>query len=408
MKNILLIIPYGSVGGMERLALTFYDYYKTLGYGVKAVKIVKLRNDIINFGGDEFFLSDKDLNEFSFQGRLKFYLKIPGMLRKIIKQEKISHSIAFGDMANVFSSLTFTNEFKIASIHALKSVEFLNDTFLNKIFKLSFKTSYRNFDKVVCISEAIKKDLIANCGFRFVSKLQVIYNPHDVTELNRLSVMPLDFPKEEEWFSKPVIVFVGRLSMQKSPWHLINAFAIFLKNGYDAHLLFIGDGDPAVENHIRNQIQLLQIGSSVFFAGRKSNPYKYLKKSKLLALSSYYEGTPNVIVEAIAVGVPVVSSLCTDGILELMSLEKLDDNGGKIYTETGIITANFFKGSLAIPESAAFTPEEKMMASAFEEIFQDNRYSENLVANQKNILRKFNLDQVANDYLSPLLAGAAK
>jgi len=402
MKKILLIMPYGSVGGMERLALTFYNYYKSQGFEVKAVKIVKLRNDIINFGEDEFFISDKDLHEFTFQERLKFYLKIPGMLRKIIKQQDTTHSIAFGDMANIFSSLTFTREFKIASIHALKSVEFLNNTFLNKIFKLGFKTSYYNFDKVVCISEAIKKDLIENCGFPYRSKLQVIYNPHDINELSRLAELPLDHSEEENIFSKPVIAFIGRLSMQKSPWHLINAFALLLKQRPDTQLLFIGDGDINVEIYVRKRISNLGIVENVSFIGRKSNPYKYLRRAKLLALSSYYEGTPNVIVEAVALGIPVVSSLCTDGILELMSLRQKEIKDKKIYTETGIVTPNFFEGSLEIPENVDFTLQEEIMAEAFGEIIKTTFFSENLMHHKSEILQKFNLREVANTYLLPV------
>ena len=108
MKSILLIMPYGSVGGMERLAINFYNYYKNNGYTVKAIKIIKLESDIINFGDDELFLSNIDFFEMSFAKRFLFYLKIPFMIRKIIKQNKTSHSIAFGDMANIFSSLTFS------------------------------------------------------------------------------------------------------------------------------------------------------------------------------------------------------------------------------------------------------------------------------------------------------------
>ena len=400
-------MPYGSVGGMERLALTFYNYYKAQGYDVKAVKIIKLQNDIINFGQDELFLSEKDLNAFSFADRIKFYLKIPAMLRKIIQEQQTTHSIAFGDMANVFSSLTFTNEFKIASIHALKSVEFVNKNFLNRVFKLAFKTTYRNFDKVVCISKAIKADLIENCGFGFPAKLEVIYNPHDIDELNRLALLPLDDPSEALIYANPVIVFVGRLSTQKSPWHLVNAFALLQKKLPNVHLLFIGDGDKSVESYTHERIASLGIEKNVFFIGRKSNPYKYLKKARLLALSSYYEGTPNVIVESIALGVPVVSSLCTGGILELMSLEKQENNAGKIYTETGIVTPNFFKGSLGIPEEVTFTNEEQIMAEAFEEVLKSDQFYNNLKSGKEKILKKFDLSQVANEYLLPvsLLSG---
>src|SRR5690606_37643501 len=123
-KNILLIMPYGSVGGMERLAYNFYKCYIGMGYNAKALKLIKLDSDIINFGADELYLKDCDFSEMSKTERAFFYFKAPSMIKKIIKREQITHSISFGDMANFFSSLSGTKEFKIGSIHALKSIEF--------------------------------------------------------------------------------------------------------------------------------------------------------------------------------------------------------------------------------------------------------------------------------------------
>src|SRR5690606_781252 len=103
----------------------------------------------------------------------------PFKLRKLIKNNNITHSIAFGDMANIFSALTYTKEFKIGSIHALKSVELNSDSFFTRFIKYAYRTIYKNLDKVVCISAAIKKDLLENCHYKFPENLQVIYNPHD-------------------------------------------------------------------------------------------------------------------------------------------------------------------------------------------------------------------------------------
>src|SRR5699024_11181232 len=131
MKTIILFMPYGSVGGMERLALTFYNYYKKLGFRVIGIKIIGLENDIISFGNDEICLSRKDFHTFSTFGRFLFYLKIPWLLRRIIKTHNADYTISFGDMANCFNALTYTGETKIASIHALKSVEFQAQSLLN-------------------------------------------------------------------------------------------------------------------------------------------------------------------------------------------------------------------------------------------------------------------------------------
>jgi len=399
MKKILLIMPYGSVGGMERLALNFYNHYSKQNYEVKALKIIRLKDDIISFGNDEIALSEIDFSEMSSSQRLKFYFKAPMMIRKIIKENQITHSISFGDMANFFSSLSFTNEHKVASIHALKSVELINKSFFNTISKISYKSTYYFFDKVVCISDAIKKDLIENCGFAFKQKLKVIYNPHDIENIEFLSNIPIESEDEKQIFNNDVIVFLGRFSFQKSPWHLIKAFSLIEKKHQNLKLVFIGDGDSNVESYLQDLILKLKISDKVFFLGRKSNPYQYLKKSKILALSSNYEGTPNVIVESIACEVPVVSSNCTDGIIELMSLGEMKKIDNLLETESGFITPNFFKGVLAIPNNDEITSEEKDFAQALELILLDEKYKQKLLRHKVELLSKFDLKIVTKAYL---------
>ncbi|HRE77337.1 MAG TPA: glycosyltransferase [Flavobacterium sp.] len=401
MKNILLIMPYGSVGGMERLALTFYDYYKSIGYTVKAVKIIKLPTDIINFGEDELFMSRLDFAQMTKYNRALFYLKAPILLRKIIKANKITHSIAFGDMANMFSSLTFTNEFKIASIHALKSVEFSNKTYLNKLFKLGFKSSYFYFDKVVCISKAIKKDLIENCEFKFKNKLEVIYNPHNINLILDKSTEEID-DHELIYFRNKTILFLGRLSLQKAPWHLIKAFSLLATKNKDISLLFVGDGDPLVENYCKELIHNYALDERVVFLGRKANPYKYLTKATVLALSSHYEGTPNVIVESIALGVPMVVSNCTDGIIELMSNKDFSGGDELIYTESGIITPNFFEGSLGLPSTYDITKKEVVFSNSLLEVLTNENYKIILNQNKSDLLSKFDLKKVSENYLQEI------
>ena len=107
MKKILLILPSGGVGGIERLVLNFYNSYKSKGLEVKVVKIIKLNNDIVNFGDDEFYLSDVDFGEMGSFERLFFYVKAPWKLRNIIKKHNFTHSLGFGDMPNIFSSSNF-------------------------------------------------------------------------------------------------------------------------------------------------------------------------------------------------------------------------------------------------------------------------------------------------------------
>ncbi|MDO5971128.1 glycosyltransferase [Flavivirga aquimarina] len=401
MKNILLILPYGGVGGMERLALNFYSCYKDKGYNVKALKFFGLESDIINFNEDELILSNKDLYAFNKLERIKFYLLTPIKIRRIIKTHNITHSISFGDLTNIFSALTYTNEKKIGSIHALKSVELSNNSIFSKLTRLSYKTSYRKFDKMVSISHAIKKDLIENCGYKFESNLKVIYNPHDTKTILELGQRQIEDNEEKLIFNKNVIVFLGRMSVQKSPWHLINAFSL-LKEKKDVNLVFIGDGDKQVINIISKMIKHYSIEDSVYFMGRKSNPYKYLSKAKTLVLTSHYEGTPNVIIEAIALNIPVVSSNCTNGIAELMSLNHSEviSSNQNIEVESGIITPNVYKGIIGIPENTLnISEEERKVADALFEVINNENHKISVSKNSKKLTKKFDVDYVCDSYL---------
>ncbi len=400
MKNILLIMPYGSVGGMERLALNFYNQYKSQGYTVKAIKIIQLDSDIIHFGEDEIALSKVDFYQMSFLKRFWFYCKTPFLIHQIIKKNKITHSISFGDMANVFSSLSFTKEYKIGSIHALKSVEFVTKSFLNTVFKLAFQSTYRFFNKVVCISEAIKKDLLEKCNYKFPKNIQVIYNPHDIKNIEELAQFPLESNFEEELFKHKVVLFLGRLSAQKAPWHLLKAFSLLENRDNSIKLVFVGDGDQNITNHLTQLVTQLGIQKNVVFLGRKSNPYPYLKKASVLVLTSYYEGTPNVIVEAIVCQTPIVSSNCTDGIRELMSCKEYSVAGDLITTESGIITPNFYKGSLDIPIEEAITKEEIIFSKALKNVLYCEDYASKLIENRTQLLSKFNLEIIATTYIS--------
>lgn len=399
-KSILLIMPYGSVGGMERLALSFYNHYKHNGYKVKALKFIKLKNDIITFGKDELYFSQNDLSEMTKKERIKFYFNAPFLINKLIKKHNITHSIAFGDMANLFSSLSFSKEFKIGSIHALKSVELKHKTAFNKISKLGYSTSYRFLNKLVCISKAIKEDLLENCNYKF-NNIEVIYNPHDIKEIVSRSKEPITDPEEITIFNDKTILFLGRLSIQKAPWHLIKAFKLVLDKFPNANLVLIGDGDPNVTSYIKELIETLNISNRVKFLGRRKNPYKYLSKVNVLALSSYYEGTPNVIVEAISLSTPIVSSNCTKGIEELMSTKSLNaTSNSNLEVEAGIITPNFFKGDLSISKNTAFINEEKLFAEALIKNLETDNYKIKLNEFKEELLNKFDLISVSKQYLS--------
>ncbi|WP_168731305.1 glycosyltransferase [Robertkochia marina] len=390
---------------MERIAYSFYSRLKTMNYAVYGLKIIKKQNDLIQFGDDEIYLSLEDLGELNFLKRIFFYKDIPSRLNEIIKKKKITHSISFGDFSNFFSSISGTKEIKIASLHGVKSIEFKNKSVFNWLFKRAYKNSYQNFRKVVAISKHIQNDLINNCHYPF-SNIEVIYNPHNIENIRKLSVEKLDNNYESALFSKPVIIFVGRITYQKAPWHLISIFNQLNKtHDQKYNLIFIGDGDPKIKQILNNQIVQFKIAEQVHFLGAKENPYKYLNRASVLALSSYYEGTPNVIVEAIALSIPTICTNCTSGIEEIMSLGKDSHNSHNqvINTSAGLIA----------PKLEEFNPIDKTWGempksldkaevaymNGLQDILNDNsKYKNQLLQNQDDLLKKFEIDSVLNSY----------
>ena len=173
--------------------------------------------------------------------------------------------------------------------------------------------SYPKADAIVAISEGAADDLAQNIGIAS-EQIHVIYNPaFDDSILEKASE-----PVDHQWFTSgqpPVILGVGRLTQQKDFGTLLRAFALVRKE-IPARLMIIGQGSD------RAQLELLavQLGleQDIDFHGFQINPYKYMARASVFVLSSIYEGLGNVLIEALALGTPIVSTDCPSGPREIM------------------------------------------------------------------------------------------
>ncbi|PNX52061.1 MAG: hypothetical protein BV458_10700, partial [Thermoplasmata archaeon M9B2D] len=112
---------------------------------------------------------------------------------------------------------------------------------------------------------------------------------------------------------KPYIVHLGRLVPVKRHDRLLEAFAL---SKIDAKLILIGEGES--REFIEEKVLSLGLNEKVVFAGMQRNPYAIMKDARLLVLSSDYEGLSMAILEALALGVPVVSTDCPSGPGEIL------------------------------------------------------------------------------------------
>ena len=135
--------------------------------------------------------------------------------------------------------------------------------------------------------------------------MQVVHNPIVTPELAALAAVPVAHP----WFhdDTPIILGVGRLVGEKDFPTLINAFAR-IRAERPARLFILGDG-PA-QPALLALTQRLGLLDDVWFAPFDKNPFKYMARCSVFALSSRYEGLSGVLIQAMAVGAAVVTTDC--------------------------------------------------------------------------------------------------
>jgi glycosyltransferase involved in cell wall biosynthesis len=168
-------------------------------------------------------------------------------------------------------------------------------------------------DGVIAISHGVAEDL-TTCLDTPPEIITVLPNPTITPDLLALARQPAEHP----WMNEqevPVIMGIGRLGRAKDFSTLIRAFALLRKERH-CRLIILGKGRQ--KDNLSALIHALGIGEDAHLAGFVQNPYAYLARAKLFVLSSRWEGLPNVLTEALAVGTPVVSTDCPSGPREIL------------------------------------------------------------------------------------------
>lgn len=178
------------------------------------------------------------------------------------------------------------------------------------LLRAIYNWCYGPIDMVVCQTPRMREAL-----WRFVPRLRrkavvVLPNPVDAKRIRSLAVQEAAIALPSEY-----IVAVGRLVPVKGYDLLLRAFARAMQDGPQLSLVLLGEGAqrPVLEQLARE----LNIADRVVMPGHISNPSAVVKGARFAVVSSRIEGFPNVVLEMLAVGVPVVATRCTDGLDQL-------------------------------------------------------------------------------------------
>jgi glycosyltransferase involved in cell wall biosynthesis len=235
-------------------------------------------------------------------------------LRRVRPSLLISHLHAVNMLAVVARNLAAPSVRLAVTIHNNVHLDLASENhYLRSVFPLLMRMTYPSADAIIAVSNGVAASISA-AGIRS-DHLKTVYNPVVSERLFTMASEPLDHP----WFAPdqpPVILAVGRLERQKDHGTLLEAFQR-VRQKRAARLLILGEGSDrhALEERARE----LCISDDVSFPGFVSNPYPFMRRAAVFALSSSWEGLPTVLIEALALGATIVSTDCPDGPREILA-----------------------------------------------------------------------------------------
>jgi glycosyltransferase involved in cell wall biosynthesis len=361
-NKIAFFLPSLRGGGAERVVLNLVN-----GIAEKGIPV-----DLVLVRKEGQYLSQVPFNARIIDLNARRVLTSIIGLAWYLRKEKPMSLLSVMDHCNIIAILanliSRANVKTVISIHNTFSEVMTNkhDNLWGRIIIGLVRLLYRFSDNIIVVSKGAADDL-QNIKGIIKKNIKIIYNPAITS-----SIYQLAHEKEENLPNdkRKLVVAVGRLTQQKDFKTLIKAFKI-VKNEYDARLMILGEGEERVE--LEKLVCELGMSGSVYLCGFKKNPYAIMAKASLFVLSSIYEGLPTVLIEAIALGVPIVSTDCKSGPKEILEIA-----GTGRLVKVGDISG--------------------LAEAMIKAIRYDSRYEIN-----KDFIKVFSLDYATDEYLKVLL-----
>jgi glycosyltransferase involved in cell wall biosynthesis len=259
-----------------------------------------------------------------------------------LRRERPAAVISFMDHAGIVAlwsrRLSGISTRIICTLHnTMTSAVPNSSTLRSRLMPVFIRAFYPSADEVVAVSHGVATDMSQVTGFP-LARIRVIYNPVITPDLLAAAAGPPGHP----WLAdggSPVVLGVGRLTRQKDFENLVRAFAL-VRQQQPARLLILGEGEerPALEALIAE----LGLGADVALPGFVAGAHSCMARAGVFVLSSAWEGLPTVLIEALALGAPVVATDCPSGPREILrggELGRLVRPGDSKALADGILAA---------------------------------------------------------------------
>ena len=307
-KKIALLVSFSGKGGVERMMLNLAQGISARGH---AVDLLSIKSRALGPGDVPSGVRRLDIGT---NHTLTSLLPLVRYLKHQRPDALLSAKDRANGIAVLARKLAGVPTRVVVRMGTTVSASLTDAHFLKRWFYYRrMRWTYPFADGVVAVSQGVAYDMARIIGIDS-NRFTVIANPVISSRMFRLAEDTVDHP----WLnnrSEPVIIGIGRLTRQKDFATLIRAFAR-VQDTIPCRLIILGEGrDRGNLDQLATQ---LGVDQRIDMPGFLANPYAYLKKADVFVLSSRWEGSPNVLTEAMALGVPVVSTDCPSGPREVL------------------------------------------------------------------------------------------
>ncbi len=352
----MLIVPMLDQGGLERVCAQTAQLLKD----VCEVHLVVFNTAGMIYDVSGVHLIDLELGAVS--GRAGKALNVVRRVRRVRKLKKelgIALSYSFGPTANLVNVLSRHTEITWAGIRGYGALS----------SRASMKLVCGLADRVISCTCVMEQEIVR----QFHPKQSaVLYNPCDIGQIAAQSALGTP-PEFDGFFARggKTVVSMGRAHDVKGFWHLIKAVSLVRKDVGDVKLMIVGAGDY---REYKKLAEALGMGADVLFTGMQQNPFAFLRRADVYALTSQSEGFPNALIEAMACGLPCISANCKTGPAEILQEDYTlcADQNCVHYAKYGILTPVFQGDKDLNPEHVM--AEEEIFARELKKMLTDDAY----------------------------------
>lgn len=243
-------------------------------------------------------------------------------VKRVIGEQKPDLIHAHDRSACVFAALACNNIPIVAHMHVNNHNR--GGTFIKNFLWTVVSYKYRH---VFFVSDSSYDEFPFKYFVR--KKSSVLYNIIDIDALRKRA-------EEDKEFYDYDVVYVGRLTYQKNPERLMKVMNRIVQLDSSIKIAVVGDGD--LSDYVKGYISENRLDKNIYYLGFINNPIKLIANSKVLLMTSRFEGTPMTVLEAQCMGVPIVSTP-VDGLLKVVEhgvngfLDDDDEELAKYVTE---------------------------------------------------------------------------